>query len=78
MSTIIPTDAHQRNRGLAVSNGAGQARHFRVQFRPAPDESWQRFGSYDQPEAATHCVEKLQRDGYAARLVQFSIPPFAG
>jgi hypothetical protein len=65
-------------RSLAVSTAAGQARHYRVQFRSAQDTNWQRYASFEEAEQARRCVRKLHNDGYVARLVQFSIAPAAG
>ena len=66
------------SRSLAVSTAAGQARHFRVQYRAAQDTNWQRYASFPRQDQAHLCVRQLHNDGYVARLVPFSIAPAAG
>ena len=65
-------------RSLAVSTAAGQPRHYRVQYRSAQDQTWQRYASFHESDEAHLCLRKLNNDGYVARLVQYSIAPAAG
>ena len=74
MSTSQPETA---SRQAIVVSTAGQARHYRVQFRPQPDQQWQRFASFHHSNDARMCLKRLNSDGYVARLVNFSIAPAA-
>lgn len=63
---------------VAVSAGAGQARHLRVQIQDTSRESWRCYGTFRQLDSATACVASLSAQGVRARLVKYSIAPVAG
>ena len=58
---------------LASSHPGGIARQFRVQFYCVEAVAWQLYATYPSCEQAQRCVEMLERNGYAARLVDYKI-----
>ena len=62
---------------VAVSSPGGVARQFRVQIQNHVNGPWQMFAVFGQREQAEQCVEMLRENGYAARLIRFSIFPAA-
>ncbi len=63
---------------VAVSNGAGEARQYRVQFRDAAGNAWQRYAIFKQPKSANSCAEQLRDRGIPVRIVHYAIVPAAG
>ena len=62
-------------RFVAVSSPGGSARHFRVQFRDVGDTDWRLAGSFRHPPEAQQSLDRLQHEGYEARVIAFNICP---
>lgn len=64
-------------RPVAVSCAGGLSRQFRVQFRSAYRDGWQRYACYQDEAAAVDCADALQRQGYLTRVIRYGITPVA-
>jgi len=63
---------------VAVSTPGGMARQFRVQYQTAPQAPWEMYATFRTRELAACCMDRLRREGYEARIVDYSICPAAG
>jgi hypothetical protein len=61
----------------AVSFPGGLARQYRVQYQRPESAAWHVHGSYRGREEAERAVESLEREGLAARLVEYCYCPAA-
>ena len=62
---------------VAVSSPGGFARQLRVQYQAKSTTDWRLYATFRRRDQAEQCLDRLNRDGYQARMVDYAICPAA-